>query len=315
MTIKRWVLKAVQLTMAPINRAAIALARISGQATLPIIFIVGPPRSGTTLLYQVLVQSLDLAYFTNFSAAFAWAPMIGFWIARRLRGKDTPSYQSDFGKTAGWWGPHEAGRFWYRWFPSGLHVYSPVGQLSTAEMRALRQEVASIVAAGGRPVVFKNTYNSMRIGALAEAFPEAVFLQMKRDPVDIAQSILTSRIHVNDDKSRWWSLPPKEIDEIKDKPYPEQIAKQVFYVYRQIEADRSRLGDRRFMDVEYKELCRAPAAVVEAIQSFLADRDIEADRIGDPPAEFPFSGGQKVNDEEYRELQSLTAELWAETAS
>ena len=40
----------------------------SQQNAFPLILIVGPPRSGTTLMYQVLAYCLDVTYPSNFSA-------------------------------------------------------------------------------------------------------------------------------------------------------------------------------------------------------------------------------------------------------
>ena len=40
----------------------------------PPIFIVGPPRSGTTLVYQALIEYLDVGYLSNFHGWFWGAP-------------------------------------------------------------------------------------------------------------------------------------------------------------------------------------------------------------------------------------------------
>lgn len=294
-----------------LNGIALSFLRLPDfDSTMP-IFIIGPPRSGTTLLYQVMINSLDVAYFNNLSAAFAEAPAVGFWLSERFGRQVQHDYQSSFGRTSGWWGPHEAGRFWYRWFPSGMHVFVPSSELPAESVKELRREIQGIVSITGRQPVFKNTYNSVRVGPLAKAFPNAVFIQMLRDPVDIAQSILNSRVIVNNDKTQWWSLPPKEIDEIVDKPYLEQIVAQVFYVYRQIAADKQGSDASRFFDVSYQDLCQAPETTIEMIRIGLSELGVKVSRKGEPPGGFPFSTGKKVSDDEYLELQRLTEVYWA----
>ena len=54
-----------------------------------LVFVVGLPRSGTTLLTQVLAYCLDAGYVNNFAARFWLAPVHGLRLSRLMRG--TPS--------------------------------------------------------------------------------------------------------------------------------------------------------------------------------------------------------------------------------
>ena len=42
----------------------------------PPIFIIGPPRSGSTLLYQVLTSYFDLSYFKNLHSKYYFAQQL-----------------------------------------------------------------------------------------------------------------------------------------------------------------------------------------------------------------------------------------------
>ncbi|MCB0031474.1 MAG: sulfotransferase, partial [Anaerolineales bacterium] len=44
---------------------------------LQLLFVVGAPRSGTTLLYQLLATRFAVSYFNNFTARFTAAPLLG----------------------------------------------------------------------------------------------------------------------------------------------------------------------------------------------------------------------------------------------
>jgi hypothetical protein len=160
------------------------------------------------------------------------------------------------------------------------------------------------------PVLFKNTYNSMRIAPIVEALPEASFLVCHRNPVDIAQSILKGRIKRFGSKEHWWALPPKEIDRIKQHPYWEQVGEQVYYIYKQIDEDRDRFGPERFYDVHYEELCQDTHGTLVGIEQFLVSRGLHLDIRGEVPTRFQVSTGQQINDEDYRLITKKVQELW-----
>lgn len=278
----------------------------------PPVFIIGSPRSGTTLLYQILLQRYHFAYFSNFMAKFYKIPVFAFWFSNViLNSKKHPvDFESFYGQTATLMGPHEAGRFWYRWFPQGDHIYVPPGTTSESKLQELRQEILAMSAIAKAPVLVKNTYNSMRIAPIIEAFPESCFIVLNRDPLDTAQSILKGRIKFTGHKEQWWALPPKEIDKIRDHPYWEQVVEQVYYVYEQIAHDKARFGIERFYDVEYEKLCKETHDTLKNIASFLRSQGVELRPHGAVPEQFHFSTGQKVGQEDYRLIKEKLEELW-----
>lgn len=102
----------------------------SAGPTKPLIFIVGAPRSGTTLMLQWLAASGRFAYPTNLLSRFFKAPYIGVRIQQLLtdpsldyRGElfeltgTTIDWVSNAGKTRGVLQPHEFFYFWRRFFP------------------------------------------------------------------------------------------------------------------------------------------------------------------------------------------------------
>ena len=147
------------------------------------VFLIGPPRSGTTLLSQIMACRFEFASFRMLSAELVYAPTAGAVLERLLLKfrKKHRSFESDYGRTRGLLGLHEAGEFWYRWFPRGDEVYVAAGETSADDLDELRQELRGLAAVFDVPLLHKNTYNSMRIAPLVEAFPEACFLVSVRD--------------------------------------------------------------------------------------------------------------------------------------
>jgi hypothetical protein len=291
---------------------AIFLLKPNPDERVPVIFIIGAPRTGTTLLYQVLVSGYRFTYFNNFTATFYAAPVIGLKISQwiSLFRPATQSFDSSFGRTNGWFGPHEAASFWYRWFPRGDNIYIGPGQTNKDVLEDFRIEITSMYQTTSAPLLFKNTFNSMRIAPLVEALPEASFIVCRRDPVDTAQSILNARIKASGSKATWWSLPPREFNWIRQKPYWDQVVEQVYYTERQIDMDREWFGSDRFLDVSYRELCQNTKAEVGRIESYLKSRGIDLTLIGNIPSSFQYSSSKQVDDDDYLRIKSKVYRLW-----
>src|SRR5688572_19796215 len=68
--------------------------------TYPTLHVVGVPRSGTTLLYQVVSSGLEIGFVNHLVAAFWLAPVYGLRLSRKL-GLDrwASSFESAFGRT------------------------------------------------------------------------------------------------------------------------------------------------------------------------------------------------------------------------
>jgi hypothetical protein len=276
------------------------LARVPPRDVQGPVFIIGPPRSGTTLVYAALVYRFRVAFLTEVHNRYCRAPIvITRLFAKRIEAGRRPVFESSYGQIQGRYAPSECGNFWYRWFPRDPHVYVPSGGLPSKCRGELQRTVRAIERATGMPILFKNSYNSLRIGALLDAFPNACFLVCRRSPVDTAQSLLLSRARRYGDKARWMGVSPREYEQIKDGTPAEQVADQVFFVEKQIAADVESFGAERFMDVHYEEFCRTPETVAARVGEFLRRRGIPVEDHGELPAAFACSSGCKIDAGDY----------------
>src|SRR5262245_7661616 len=77
------------------------------------LFVISLPRSGSTLLYQLLLQRFRLAYFSNLMAAFPLSPATIAAASAWFGGQSPPrDFASNFGATRGWRGPNQGWRLW-----------------------------------------------------------------------------------------------------------------------------------------------------------------------------------------------------------
>lgn len=257
-----------------------------GEAPLPQkpIFVVGAPRSGSTLLYQLLVVRFDVAYLSNLHCRFFGAPaLVERAFGKRLRPPE--DFSSRFGSTRGLAAPSECGPYWYRFFrKSPQHV--SLTDIEPDRLERLRESVRAFARAAGRPLVFKNLVNSVRLAPLAAALPEALFVFVRRDETDTAASILAGRRSVNADESDWWSVEPPEIERLRSLPPREQVLEQVRAVESLVDQAREEIGRDRFLDVRYEDVCADTHRALESVATF-AERHGVALRIRrDVPARF-----------------------------
>ena len=248
------------------------------------VFIVGAPRSGSTLLYQLVVVRFDVAYLSNLHCRLHGAPSI----VERLAGHrlEPPEvFSSDHGRTDGRAAPSECGPYWYRFFRRSPQ-YVPLEEADPEALRDLRASVRALGDAAGRPIVFKNLINSLRLEPLGAAFPEALFLVVQRDLADNVASILAARRTVVGDEAAWWSAEPPGVDELRGQPPEAQAAGQVTAIHELIEGARQRLGPERFLDIAYEQLCADTHAVLAEISAFASSHGVELGLRRPVPAHF-----------------------------
>jgi hypothetical protein len=254
-----------------LNRVVSPLETLGGRADAPLahrpIFVVGPPRSGTTLLVQVIDVAFDVRFFTNLLNACWGAPSVVARLCRPFTREARVEFSSDLGSTSSWLGFSEAPNYWLRFFPERPHCLS-AGDVSPEALARLRIAVGRLVRGLGRPTVFKTIVNTGRLEPLATALPEALFLVSRRTPLEIGHSILEARRRRYGSFEPWLSIEPPGIEQLKEQPLHEQVIEQALRTYAWIDREAERIGRQRFLDVDYEELCADPHASMERIGAF-----------------------------------------------
>ena len=256
------------------------------------IFVIGAPRSGSTLLYQLLTDRFDVGYLANGHARRPGAPSLverRRGLAGRRRG-ELGDYRSSFGGTDGELGPSECGPFWYRFFPRRPH-YVPADAFPAASRRQLRAAVGAFVEACGRPVVYKNLYNTARIDAIAAALPEALFIAIHRDLAANARSLLDGRLHVAGSPEAWWSVEPPGVEHLRRLPAHEQVVEQIRALDDLVARVEASIGPERVLHVVYEDICADPRGQLERIAAFAAAHGCKLGERGEVPASFPRRDG------------------------
>ncbi|MGH8905242.1 MAG: sulfotransferase family protein [Egibacteraceae bacterium] len=162
------------------------------------LFIVGAPRSGTSLLYKALCLHPATGYISNWVRRFPGIPQLAALnrMARRCPGMQRAVW---FGKDSNAY-VYASPRSWLaRAFPmpvEGEPVYSRCGIAQPSGAHVLRSAFSAIQRYGGGDcMVSKRIANNQRIGLLREAFGQARFVEIIRDGRAVAYSL---------SKVDWW---------------------------------------------------------------------------------------------------------------
>jgi hypothetical protein len=236
------------------------------------LFVISLPRSGSTLLYQLLLQRFRLAYFSNLMAAFPESPVTIAAMSDLFGGQSPPDdLASTFGSTRGWNAPNQGWRLWNRWLPDSLDYIDPAS-LDPAAIGEMRATIDQLQRRQHAPFVSKWQRHAPRLCALAAAFPEALFIHLHRSPEMTAQSILAGRRRFLGDEAAWLSARPRAYERIRQLAPIEQVCAQVVELERDIRDDQARVGTDRFMFVSYESLCLGPQAVLDGVADWYRER-------------------------------------------
>lgn len=220
------------------------------------IFIIGAPRTGSTILYQTLTNQLDVLYVDNLVCRFDKNFFFGFWLCNKLfKQKAHNCFKSNHGDTSkcGFHAPSECGSFWYRWLPMDRH-FIDYDDITDDMVKEIREEITAITNYFDKPLVFKNLNAGQRLRLLKKCFPEAKFIFIKREPIFTAQSILKAKRKVNIADNEFWSVMPKNYKQLERLNSYEQIIKQIYYIEKQILDDSALFAKDNFLNIDYRDL-------------------------------------------------------------
>ncbi|WP_197466304.1 MULTISPECIES: sulfotransferase [unclassified Oleiphilus] len=221
-----------------------------------LIFIVGAPRTGSTILYQALTNCYDVKYIDNLAASWFKQLPFGMWLSHRRFGLEPHNnFVAEHGNTAefGEHAPSECGQFWYRWLSKEDH-FVDAGAVSQESIDQIRKELSAVSGMFGLPLLFKNLNMGQRLRLIKEFAPDAKIIFIRRDPRFTVRSILRAREKMGVASNEMWSVRPKNFRELQALTEGEMCAAQVYHLEKQIKEDLSLFPDENVMTVQYNKL-------------------------------------------------------------
>lgn len=236
------------------------------------VFVMGLPRSGTTLLTQLLYKNTDLYCTNNLIARFGKTPLVGAQLSKFTISKPiSDHYQSDYGRTSELDDPHEFSWFWHDLFHvQKVDQYTPEKVSNLIDWNKVKTKIINLnrILEGG--IVFKPMeLLGFHLSQFSELFKQALFVYIRRDPMEVALSIFKARRAHDCGEDSWWgSYPPKAIyDKLKQKEELLQIAHQVLYFKSLYEKQLTKLAANQVLETSYKSVCNSPSGFLDEIKT------------------------------------------------
>jgi LPS sulfotransferase NodH len=268
------------------SEQALLKQQTSADADHPVIFVMGPLRSGTTLFMQWLANTGLVAYPTNLLSRFYQAPVLGAKIQLLLtdprfdfRGElsefaQQTQYRSENGKTEGALAPNEFWYFWRRFLAEpSRDVWSDAELAQSMDTQTMRSELKGIMDVFQKPFAAKGMLFNYNIPFLDSEFDKVLFVHIVRNEVTNAESVLEARRRQLGAENSWYSfdIPEKELL-MHLSPY-EQALGQVRAINQAVRTGLEQVAESRKMVVPYEDFCASPEKYFAEISGKLGITD------------------------------------------
>jgi len=245
----------------------------------PLILVMGPLRSGTTLFTQWLANTGLVSYPTNLLSRFYQAPILGAKIQLLLTDprynfrdelgefSQQAEYKSENGKTKGVLAPNEFWYFWRRFLADpSRDVWTDDELRQSMDIQTMKSELIGMMDVFQKPFSAKAMLFNYNIPFLDSVLDKVIFVQIKRDPVANVASVLDARKRQLGSEKEWYSFKIPEYESLKDLDAISQASGQVQYINQAVIEGLSGVDDSRKLIVQYEDFCRSPEQVYENIK-------------------------------------------------
>lgn len=240
------------------------------EETLPSVHVIGVPRSGTTMMTQLICSYLDVGYINNLVARFWKAPVTAIHISRKLLNEQhESSLSSRYGKTQHINEPHEFNYFWTDLLDYADFKVKSAEEAKTMNWERVAHSLKNIIHAFGKPVAFKSFVMGWHASLMQQYLTKTCFVWIRRNPIDNALSLLETRENHFGSRYNWSTLKPQNYESLKSGTPHEQIAAQVYYMEQTYQEQLERLPKANYQIFQYEEVCKDPAPALEAVKNML----------------------------------------------
>lgn len=270
-------------------------------SSLPIVLIVGAPRSGTTLVYQTLAHYCEMSYFSNLAAMFPRSPLAATRLCSPLQ-TSPADFHSYYGQTAPLLGPNDAFSLWNRWL--GCDRYSTPDRLADEVAGEMRSFFAAWSAACGLPFLNKNNRNTDCCGLLASTLADVRLLVVRRNPLFVAQSLIHARESVQGDKHVGWGLASRERHSAAGPlGYIDDVCEQLVDIETRLVGQLDSVERDRVIECSYEDFCTDPRQILDMVCAAVPQIRLRTDRVAGGLRPFEISQTLRLGSAERRRIE------------
>ena len=232
-----------------------------------VICLLAPPRSGSTLTYQILNAGLENFHLTNIWNLFYATPAIGGMVSERLSKSYQTDYKSQYGFVPGLAGEAEGLKFWSYWTGQGMEEGAP---FNVEKARKLEKVINQLSSQRKGAFVTGFLGHVFCVEELRGTFENIVFIHLQRDLLSNASSLYKGRADIG------FSTKPRAIENMSLND-PSRVAKQLISIHNEIFEN----SKEDTLQINFSEICQDPSNVLDKIVKFCADRKLSIQRKKD----------------------------------
>ena len=235
---------------------------------LPIVFVVGIHRTGSTLVSQVLADSFGFAPLGNFATVFPRSKYLVHLLFKRFYHPGEPAkprkHKSFYGISSGFYTVGDSYEIWDRWL--GKDHYNRPEQISGQKRKDMAGYFRALQKAWGRPIITKNNRNTLILADIYNSIPNVFFVVVNRNPADVIQStIQASRDFFGTDEIIWGLRNDKSFDPGNYRDKLDAYCYQYLDLQDSIREELNTLPAEDYAVVQYENFCKDPVGVQKEI--------------------------------------------------
>lgn len=277
----------------------------ASESERPILIVVGPPRSGTTLVAQYLINAFNVAYINNLTSLFPGSPITVNRVLKHVVPLRAGDYDAFYGKSRGLAGANDGLYIWDRWLGSDRHQIPT--RLEDGASDNMLRFFGAMDGLYQLPVVTKVNGLNTCAHLVTEVLQNARFLCMQRDPLHLAQSLYFARRDITGNMRSAYGVQHPNSD--PEDPI-EDVCQQVLFHERNARQQQELLGESRFSVVSYEDFCRKPRSLVDCL---LEEHDALSLRQGSDElaTSFTISDRIRLSGAQHERMRNRLSELGA----
>jgi hypothetical protein len=258
----------------------------------PTIILLAPPRSGSTLAYQVITSGIRNFHLTNIWNLLHTTPTIGGLLSQKICKNYQSKFQSKHGFVSGLCGESEGLQFWSHWAGQGLtenkNHYTQKDKHLYKILKKIKKDKESFITG--------YLGHTLCINKLKKIFPKIIFIHLKRDLLSNAYSLF------NLSNETWPSTKPKEILNYKKISKHRASIIQLLLIHQKI---LSQTNKNNIITINYHDLCENPKKVIEKVVNFAREKSfrISLKQKNNIPERFPESKIKPNLNEDTQKIQ------------
>ncbi|MFC2104018.1 sulfotransferase [Bacteroidota bacterium] len=290
-------LKFLQIVFIPVDFLFFLVEKIGLKTEddkgIPILFVVGIQRTGSTLISQFIEKTFDFFPIGNLNSVFKQSKFyLHKWFSK-LHKKPSISYKNYYGISKGFFSIGDCYELWDRWF--GKNHYVLPNNFNDERLHNLIHYFSFLYKAYKKPLLTKNNRNSLLLPIFNKAFHNAFYVIVKRDPVAVIRStIKASKDFFGKGDLLWGLYPNNDFDTKNYENIVEAATVQFLLLDKLLNEQIKKLADNSFLIVDYDEFCSNPQKFQKELTKKLENKkgySIENIQF----MENPFKTSQRLN--------------------